>query len=222
MHALLATLWQSDSAFPSGGFAFSNGLEGAAALDPPLDRAKLAAILSATLRFRWTTADRPALLHAFHACDLARVGAIDRAFEAATVPEPFRTGSRRNGAALLISHARLGTAGAAEYRAAIAADRALGHLPVVQGWLWRRCGLDAASAVAASAYTVAAGLVNAAVRLGSVGAIEAQRALSDALGQVDVGAEFDPNAALHFASMTPRLDIAAIRHSRSDLRLFSS
>ena len=222
MHALLATLWQSDSAFPSGGFAFSNGLEGAAALDPPLDRAKLAAVLAATLRFRWATADRLALLHAFYAADLARVGAIDRAFEAATIPEPFRKGSRRNGGALLIAHAKLGTPGAADYRAAITGGETLGHLPVVQGWLWRRCGLDAASAVAASAYTVAAGLVNAAVRLGSVGAIEAQRALADSLLQVDLGAEFDPASALQFASMTPWLDVAAIRHSRSNLRLFSS
>lgn len=222
MQTLLAALWQSDSAFPSGGFAFSNGVEGAAALDPPLDRAKLAASLAATLRFRWATADRLAVLHAFHADDLEQIGAIDRAFEAATVPEPLRTGSRRNGTALLIAHARLGTGGAADYRAAIAAEQALGHLPVVPGWLWRRCGLDAASAVASSAYTVAAAMVNAAVRLGSVGAIDAHGPLADALGSVDASPAFDRSAPIRFASMTPGLDIAASRQGRSDLHLFSS
>ena len=222
MQTLLAALWQSDSAFPSGGFAFSNGLEGAAALDPPLDRAKLAAALKATLRFRWATADRLAVLHAFHAGDIGQIGTIDRAFEAATIPEPSRTGSRRNGTALLITHARLGTAGAADYRAAIAAARALGHLPVVQGWLWRQCGLDAASAVAASAYTVAVGIVNAAVRLGSVGAIDAHGALADALSSLDASPDFDRSLPIRFASMTPWLDIAASRQPRSDLRLFAN
>ena len=224
MRPFLAALWQSDSAFPSGGFAFSNGLEGAAVLDPPLDRAKLTMLLAKTLRFRWATADRVALLHAFHAQNVARLAEIDAAFEAATVPEPLRTGSRRNGAALLITHTRLGTQDAADYKAAIAAGNALGHLPVVQGWLWRRCGLDEASAVGASAYTVAAGLVNAAIRLGSVGAIEAQGALAEALGLIEASTDvaFDPSTPLHFSSVTPWLDIAAIRHARSHLRLFSN
>ena len=224
MRALLAALWQGDSAFPSGGFAFSNGIEGAAALDSPLDRARLTAVLATTLRFRWATADRVALLHAFHADDIARLGAIDRAVEAATVSEPLRAGSRRQGRALLISHARLGTPGAATYRAEIVGGRALGHLPVAQGWLWRHCGLDETSAVAAGAYTVAAGLVNAAVRLGGVGAIEAQGALAEALDLIAgiAGEAFDPAAPLLFTSITPWLDIAAARHARSDLRLFSN
>ena len=224
MRTLLATLWQSDSAFPSGGFAFSNGLEGAAALDGPLDRAKLAAALTTTMRCRWATADRLALLHAFHAGDLARIGAIDRAFEAATVPEPLRAGSRRNGAALLLAHARIGTPGASDYRAAITAGGALGHLPVTQGWVWRRCGLDQASAVAASAYTVVAGLVNAAIRLGSVGAIEAHGVLGETLELVAKLANtvFDLDAPLSFSSFTPWLDIAATRHARAESRLFSS
>ena len=224
MRALLATLWQSDTAFPSGSFAFSNGLEGAAALGGPLDRPSLAALLATVLRFRWATADRPAILHAFRARDVARIGRIDRAFEAATLCEPLRSGSRRNGAALLLAHARLGTPGAAVYRAAIADADALGHLPVVQGWIWRQCGLDEASAVAASAYTVAAGLVNAAVRLGRIGAIDAQGALAENLDLIAglAAADVAPGADPAFSSLTPWLDIAAARHARSALRLFSN
>jgi len=225
MIALLATLWQGDSAFPSGGFAFSNGLEGAAALDAPLDRGKLEVLLATTLRHRWATADRLAVIRAFRAADLVQIGVLDRALEAATLSEPLRTGSRRNGAAFLLSHGRLGTEGAVAFRSAIAAGAALGHLPVAQGWIWRRCGLDEASAVAASGYTVAAGLVNAAVRLGSVGAIDAQGAL---LASLRVIAECatddldDLSVPPTFSSMTPWLDVAAIRQARSNLRLFSN
>jgi urease accessory protein len=224
VRALLAALWQSDSAFPSGSFAFSNGIEGAAALKAGMNRADLAEALETTLRHRWATAERLALLHAFHAENVRGLALIDAAFEASTLSEPSRTGSRRNGSALLISHSRLGTRGAAEYRALIASGDALGHLPVAQGWLWRRCGLDERSAVAASAYTVAAGLVNAAVRLGAIGAIDAQGALAGTFDLIEslANREFDGSSPLAFASMIPWLDIAAVRHVRSGLRLFSN
>ena len=223
MRALLAALWQGDSAFPSGGFAFSNGLEGIAALGAPLDRGGLSAAMETALRFRWATADRVALLHAFAAEDLDDVAIVDRAVEAAALTEAFRAGSRRNGKALLIAHGRLATPGAAELKAEVTAGRALGHLPVVQGWVWRRCGLDARAAVAASAYTVVAGLANAAVRLGCLGVIDAQRALGDSLDLVaDLAHEaYDPSS-LRLSSTTPWLDVAATRHARSGLRLFSN
>ncbi|WP_237479367.1 urease accessory protein UreF [Lichenibacterium dinghuense] len=223
MRAILAALWQGDSAFPSGGFAFSNGLEGVAALAGPLDRAGLSAVMDAALRHRWATVDRVALLHAFAAEDLDRIAIVDRAVEAATPTEAFRVGSRRNGRALLIAHGRLATPEAAELKAAVAAGRALGHLPVVQGWVWRRCGLDARAAVAASAYTVAAGLANAAVRLGWLGAIDAQGALGDSLDlAADLAREADDPPPLRLSSATPWLDVAATRHARSGLRLFSN
>jgi urease accessory protein len=224
MAALLATLWQSDSAFPSGSFAFSNGIEGAAALDGPPDRRGLTEIVDATLRHRWATSDRIALLQAFGAVDIERVTEIDRAFEAATLAEPLRVGSRRNGAGFLTAHARLGTPGASEYRAEIVAGRGLGHLCVVQGWVWRALGLDAQSAVAAAGYSAAAGMVNAAIRLGSIGAIEAQAALRSVLATLSELAEetIDEPDAIALSSMTPWLDIAAIRQTRSDVRLFSN
>ncbi|MDX7950792.1 urease accessory UreF family protein [Lichenihabitans sp. Uapishka_5] len=224
MQALLATLWQSDSAFPSGGFAFSNGIEGAAALAGSLDKETLGTVLAFTLRHRWATADRHAMLHAFHADDIERLAIIDHTFETATLPEPLRVGSRRNGMAFLTAHARLDTPGAQDLRAAIAGGQCLGHLPVVQGWIWRRCGLDQNAAVAASAYTVTAAMVNAAVRLGLVGAIEAQRVLAGTFPLIsDLAAmPFDLSADVAFPSATPWLDIAVTRHARSDLRLFSN
>lgn len=224
MQTLLATLWQSDTAFPSGGFAFSNGIEGAAALDGPLDGPRLDTILAFTLRHRWASADRRAVLHAFHADSIERLATIDQAYEAATLPEPLRAGSRRNGAAFLTAHARLKTQGAAELRAATMRGQCLGHLAVTQGWIWQHCGLDQDSAVAASAYTAVAAMVNAAVRLGTVGAIEAQGVLARTFPIITklAAAPFDPSEDLAFPSTTPWLDIATMRQARSNLRLFSN
>jgi len=133
MSRLLLALQHADSAFPSGGFAFSSGIEGLAAVGAPLDRQGLTAAVIATIRHRWSSSDRVALVRAYQAGgDLARIGAIDLAVEAATLAEPLRTGSKRNGGALLAAHVRLATPGAAELRSAIDCGRALGHLPVVQ------------------------------------------------------------------------------------------
>lgn len=221
MTGLLVALQQADSAFPSGSFAFSNGIEGLASLCGRFDRSQLATIVTAVLRHRWESADRVALVHAYRAGDdLGAIAAIDDALEAATLAEPLRTGSKRNGAALLAAHVRLATPGAARLRAHIDAGHAYGHLQVVQGFVWRALGLSEEFAVAVSGYTTAAGLVAAAVRLGRIGAIDAQAALASALAVIadTVKTPVAPDAAIE--SFTPWLDSATARHARASLRLF--
>jgi len=222
MHALLAALWQSDSAFPSGGFAFSNGIEAAATALPRLDRASLAELIQVGLRRRWATAERLAALRAFHAETVETWRQIDAAFDAATLCEPLRLGSRRNGRAFLTAHSRLGTAGAAELEAEVAGARALGHLPVVQGFLWRRLGLGLEEVAAASAYTTAAGMASAAVRLGALGALEAQAALCQALDAIEEATQAPFDADEPFSSAALWLDVVVTRHARGDLRLFAN
>jgi urease accessory protein len=117
---------------------------------------------------------------------------------------------------------RLGTPGAAELKANIESGRALGHLPLVQGVLWRAIGLAEADAVAISGYSTAAGLVAAAVRLGGVGAIEAQGVLATGLGVVAELTAEPVTDDQRIASFVPLIDIAAARHVRAPLRLFAS
>lgn len=223
MTGLLLALQHADSAFPSGGFAFSHGIEGLAAIGAPLHRQGLAAAVIATIRHRWSSSDRVALVRAYQAGDdLIRIGAVDRALEAATIAEPLRTGSKRNGAALLAAHVRLATPGAAELRLAIDGGNALGHLPVVQGAMWRAVGLSQADAVAMSGYATAGGLVAAAVRLGTIGAVDAQSALAAALAVVAEVLAVAPEADAEIASFAPWVDAAAARHAHGHLRLFSS
>ena len=223
MLSLLTALWQSDAAFPSGGFAFSNGVEAATAFQS-FDRAALASLIGVALGRRWASAERLALLHAFHADDLVRLRAADEAYDAATLCEPFRVGSRRNARAFLTAHRRLGSPGAAELDAEIAAERTPGHLPTAQGWIWRRLGLGRVEAVAASAYTTAAGMANAAVRLGALGALEAQGALAAALPLIEALAQapFEPEAPFAFSSAALWLDVVSARQARAHLRLFAN
>src|SRR5260370_465693 len=86
------------------------------------------------LRQRWASYDRIALLRAFRTNgDLAAIAAIDREVEASTLVEALRTGSRRNGASYLASHASLGDELALALRDAIRRAECLRHIAGSQG-----------------------------------------------------------------------------------------
>jgi len=223
----LLSLQQADAAFPSGSFAFSNGIEGLVAGDPAFDTASLIRTLTGLVRFRWAESDRVALILAHRAApDPARLGRIDAAVEAAALVEAMRVGSRRNGASLLTTHVRLATPGADELRAAIRSGPMLGHLATVQGALWRALGLSEPEAAAVAGYQLVSGTVSATVRLGQVGAIQGQQALQAVLPLVAEIAERpvpeEPDDAIVLTGFTPLIEIAAMRHARADLRLFAN
>lgn len=220
---LLIALQHADSQFPSGGFAFSQGLEAASQLVDRLGAFTFAGFLEAQIRYRWAEADRVALVRA-HRCgnDLDAVAQLDTEVEASTLAEGLRAGSRRNGMALLTTHARIGTAGADAYRAMIRDGSALGHLPVVQGMLWRSLGLDEKTAVAISGYQAAATLATAAIRLGLIGAIEAQRHVADMLPVIEAAGAVPVGEDEPLRSFVPLAEIAVALHGATGQRLFSN
>jgi len=219
---MLQAVWQADSGFPSGSFAFSGGLEAFYVLKAA-DAHVLPDLLRDMLMLRWASSDRVALARAYRAGGgLDEIAAADAALEAAMLVQPLREGSRRNGAALLAAHERLGTQEAAPLRAACRSGRCLGHLAVVQGVLFRALGMDLPAAIAAAGYSAAASLVTAAVRLGRVGAIEGQRALAAVLPLLaQLAADPPPPNALP-EGFLPMLDIASARHARAPMRLFAT
>lgn len=221
--ALLAALQQGDSFFPGGAVSFSWGLETLHHDGLVPDAAALEALLAAQLRFRWNLVDRPALAAAFVcADDAAAVVRCDRMVEALTLPREAREGSRRSGAALLGVHERLGTPGAAAYRALVRNDEAPGHLPVVQGLVWRGAGLDSATAESVSAHGVATGLLGAALRLGIIGHVDAQRILQ-AQRPLLAALLAVPALPLEDAgAVTLAADIAIMRHESGPVRLFAN
>jgi len=228
LHAALLALQHADSAFPSGGFAFSQGLEAWSALEAAesgsrVSPARLQGFLGQQLRQRWTGADRVAVALAHRAApDIDRLAAVDAEVEAATLNARFRDGSRRNGAALLASHDRLATPGAAAYRRHVTAGGAPGHLAVVQGLVWAGLGLEEQPALSMSGYTFLAGLTSAAVRLNLAGAIAAQAMLRDLLPLVaQAVAEPVPMDAV-MTAFTPLTEIAIMQGGREGARLFSS
>ncbi|GGC61586.1 urease accessory protein UreF [Chelatococcus reniformis] len=218
----LALLQYGDSAYPAGGFAFSWGIEGLIA-DGLLDgRQDLDDFVWEQLSSRWNSMDRPLMARAYRAGDITALAAVDRTIEGATPSRPMREGSRRAGRALLGVSARNGGALSLSYRAVLADDTCGGHLPVAQAVVYRDAGLELPSAELVSGWTMVNGLVSAAVRLGSVGHLEAQRCLETARsGLAELLAE--PVAAdAEPWSFTPLIDIAVSRVRCRATRLFTT
>jgi urease accessory protein len=219
---LFACLQNADSFFPAGGIAFSWGLETLIADGLMRDAAQVEAFVLGQLEQRWNVADRPALVAAHGAVSLERVREIDEHVEATTLASELREGSRRAGASLLTVHARLGTAGAQSYQDAVRAGRAHGHLPVVQGWLWRGAGMSELAAQTVSAHTLCVSLLGAALRLGAIGHLHGQRILLQARATM---VELLRTPALALEDMyncVPATEIASMRHETQASRLFAN
>lgn len=220
---LLLAFQHADSQFPSGSFAFSQGLEAASQLAHQLGEFNFTSFLMSQIRHRWAEADRVALVRAHRiGGDLPALAVLDAEVEASTFMDGLRSGARRNGIALLTTHARMGTPGAASYRTMVRAGSAHGHLPVVQGLLWQALGLDEATAVAISGYQAATSLTTAAVRLGLIGAIEAQRQIAGVMPLVQASAATDVAIDEPIRSFVPLAEVAVALHGAAGQRLFSN
>jgi urease accessory protein len=223
MLSTLHAIWQADGAFPSGAFAFSYGIEGAIALRPDMSLPEFETLVAAMLRQRWASYDRVAMLRGFRAGgDLAEIAAVDREVEASTLIEALRTGSRRNGASFLASHARLGEPVAVALREAVKSGECLGHIAVMQGAVWSSLGIDEPLAQLCSGYTAASGVITAAIRLGAIGALQGQAVLQRCLPLIEQLAAEDISDDVELSSFVPFLDIATARHAQADLRLFAN
>lgn len=238
LHSSLLALQQADSFFPGGAVAWSWGLEtlvadgrlGIAEAQPVRRRqrdrdrsAEVRGFVEGQLRHRWASFDRAFLCAAWHAAgDIPALMALDAQIEALTLAEELRQGSRRVGQSLLGVHVALGTADAGVYQRHVLNGETPGHLPVVQGLLWQRLGMDIGHSQLAGAHALCTGLVSAAVRLGVMGHIDAQRVLTDIQPLLlAVLAQPVPDIA-DACGFTPMAEIAVMRHETQDLRLFAN
>jgi urease accessory protein len=218
---ILTLLQHGDSFFPSGAFASSWGLEALYADGKVIDAASLIQFIAGQLRWRWARLDRPALIRAHCAGDdLEQVAQLDTELEALALARELRDASRRMGRALLRVHAQLGTRNAATYLAWIKKGRAHGHVPAVQGVVWRSLGLSEESASALSGYGQCLTCVSVAIRLGIISHIEAQQILGQLHPSLLEILRLPPPAFL--SSFSPLTDIAIMRHETQRVRLFAS
>ena len=220
--AALAMLHYGDSAYPAGGFAFSWGLEGLAADGLVDGQGDLDDLVFEHLAMRWNSMDRVLLRRAFATSDIEAIARVDRYAEAATPSAQMREGSRRAGRALLGVTVKLGGPLSVSYRQMLSTDARLGHLPVIQSLVYRDAGFDVAAGELLSGWTLVTGLISAAVRLGSIGHIEAQQSLKSARGVLLELLADTPPVDAQPSSFTPLIDISVSRGPSRHVRMFTT
>ncbi len=224
--SLLKGLRFVDSFFPSGGYAFSSGLEAAVQGGGVRNAEELSRyvveLLTTGIGEREAVAS--GLAHdAFVSGILDLALKTDRELDAMKLGRESRTASRQMGRQVI----RLAATQQArqplieDFLAAVEAERTPGHLAVTVGLTLAAAGWSKEDTIAAFLYQAATGFVAAAMKLMPLGQREGQRLLE---GWLEVIERVSHKAAHARAlqSWSPVQDIYAMRHSRLESRLFRS
>ncbi len=228
----LAVLQLSNSAFPTGRYTLSHGLETfgqqglITAASPP---ETLHTLLRDVIRHGVGPSDGLALACAHGAvasdgtANLELAVRADERLSAVKLAREAREASTRAGRALLGVATAVGEDGLLDYSRLIDAGRAPGNHAVVLGLLDGLIGVPRLEAVAGELFAFAAGWVAAAVRLGLTDHRTAQSLLRQVRPVVVEAAERAVVADVaRISSCTPLPDVMAMRHEQAELRLFAS
>ncbi len=214
-----------DSFFPSGGYAYSSGLEAAVQGGAVKDATQLAAYVGDLLQGGMSRREAVA------ACVASRAGAsgnaadamaVDRELDGMKLGREGRLASRQMGRQVMkIAAEQLaGKTVLRDYLAAMEREEAPGHLPVCLGLTLGACGWKGEEAVAAYLYQTAAGFVSAAMRLMPLGQREGQSLIEGWLPLIyRISREVTP---VPLSSWSPVQDIYGMRHGQLEWRLFRS
>ncbi|MEV4421406.1 urease accessory UreF family protein [Patulibacter sp. NPDC049589] len=228
MSALSRLLQLADTAFPTGAFAHSLGLEAEHAAGGLRDEHDLERLLRRHLTGLATSdlvAVRAAHAQASAAApDLDALIVLDREVDATRVTRETREASRATGERFLIAAVELlDDAVLAGLHAAVGSRETPGTLPVAWGVACAAVGVDAEAAARAQAFTALSALAAAGQRLVPLGGVATQRALwrsGDAIDDaVRLSAAIDPAEPCSFV---PEVDVRSAQHERQRVRLFIS
>lgn len=215
-----------DSFFPSGGYAFSSGLEAAVqgGLVKNSDDFSQFVIESLTSGMGEREAVAVGLSHdAFVSGILELAFKVDRELDAMKLGREARTASRQMG--LQVIRVATGQKDRSllldDFLSAVESEQTAGHLAVSLGLTLAAAGWSKKHTIAAFLYQTATGFIAAAMKLIPLGQREGQRLLGNWL---EVVQRVSHNAAHQrvLRSWSPVQDIYAMRHSRLESRLFRS
>ena len=214
---LVALLTWLSPAFPTGGFAYSHGLEWAVEAGDVGDEAGLLGWLEDVLRHGAGRADGVLLRQAYRAADLAGLMAVAELGAAVQPCRERRAEAVGQGDAFAIAAEVWGAPLLAALRAAGGAI----VYPVAVGALARAHGVAEDAAALGFLQAFAANLVSAAVRLVPLGQTAGLRVLAALEGVMREVAEETRAATLDdLGGACFRSDIAAMRHETQYTRLF--
>jgi urease accessory protein len=224
--ALLNGLRFVDSFFPSGGYAFSSGLEAATQGGTVKDAEDFRRYVVDLFRNGIARCDAVAVGGAHRALvtgDLALALRVDAELDAMKIARESRLAGRQMGrqviriaAGQFEDDAMIGA-----FLQEVEAGRTPGHAATCLGLTLAACGWPREHAVAAYLYQTAVGLVSAAMKLLPIGQAEGQRLLAR-WAPLIVQWAAESGHASGLSSWTPVQDIYAMRHGVLESRMFRS
>jgi urease accessory protein len=224
--SLLEGLRFVDTFFPSGGYAYSSGLEAAVQGGAVKNSDQFARYVEDLLRGGMSRREALATKIANAAGSTGKASAaleIDRRLDATKLSRESRMASRQMGRQVIRVAADqiTGKPVLSEYHDEVESDRAPGHLAVTFGLTLGACGWSSEETTVAFLYQTAVGFVSAAMRLSPIGQHEGQRILGEWLPVIErISREVDSDAGM--SSWSPIQDIYSMRHGSLEWRLFRS
>ena len=224
--SLLQGLRFVDSFFPSGGYAYSSGLEAAVQAGAIKDGDGLSRYVEDMLRGGIGRCEAVAVglaQGAFVANELERALVTDSELDAMKLASEARLASRQMGRQVIrvaVDQIRSSTV-LQRFHTKVEEGQSPGHLPVSMGLILGACGWTRRESIAVYLYQAAVGLVSSAMKLLPVGQRESQQLLHE-WAPVIITISRRAAATDRLSSWTPVHDIYAMRHSRLESRLFRS
>jgi urease accessory protein len=223
--SLLNGLRFVDSFFPSGGYAFSSGLEAAVQgrLVRNAEGLSQFVIEALTLGMGEREAVAAGLAHDAVKSGIQVAVNADRELDAMKLSREGRAASKQMGRQVIRIAAEQGGAEPVltGYLAAVESDRTPGHVPISLSLTLAAAGWSKEDAIAAFLYQAATGYVAAAMKLLPIGQREGQRLIERWLSVIErVSQQAAQQRVLR--SWSPVQDIYAMKHSRLESRLFRS
>ena len=222
--SLLRLLQLSDSNFPSGSFAFSNGLETMDKELSILSLINLNELLVEQILPKWFDFDRYFILKAFASSgiidDLLQ---LDKKCHLQNTNEAMAAASRRVGRSLLTVHKKMNTECAVKFWetcSSLILNDSGGYQPVIIGMVGSELKLSQKEVEAGALFGAVTSFYSAAIRLNLIGSIEAQRLISEVLPELDRMLQRAPPDYPYSNALLS--EIAASRHKDLELSLFSN
>ena len=215
-----------DSFFPSGGFAYSSGLEAAVQGGAVRTAEDFSKYVEDLLRHGMGRREAVAVAKAWDAQARGlwrEVIAADWELDSMKTGRESRLASRQMGRQVIrIAAEQMGGHPILrEFHAAVEAERTPSHLAVSLGLVLAASGWSREDAVAAYLYQTATGMMSAALKLLPIGQREGQRLLDGWMPLIaELSGQTQPDMTM--TSWSPVQDIYAMRHSRLTSRLFRS